>query len=108
MKKLGAGREDFSEQSPSYGQHRSTKRLVWIAISCFVYADAIRRAERAEGGPCGVKETPDQLCSPPPSMLLPGGSSPGTENYLCLQIAFASRELFLWPANRSGDENYPA
>lgn len=40
-------------------------------------------------------------------MHLPAGSSPGTKNYLCLQIAFDSRELFLWPANRSGDENYP-
>lgn len=80
----------------------------FLLCSCCSAPHLPPELERAEEGPCRVKETPDQLCSPPPSMHLPTGSSPGTENYLCLQIAFDSRELFLWPANRSGDENYPA
>lgn len=36
-------------------------------------------------------------------MHLPTVSSPGIENYLCLQIAFDSHELFLLPANKSGE-----
>lgn len=39
----------------------------------------------------------------PLSLHCPPTSSPGIENYLCLQIAFDAHELFLLPANRSGD-----
>lgn len=46
------------------------------------------------GGPAG---------SPSTFVHLPTGSSPGIENYLCLQIALDSHELFPLPANRSGD-----
>lgn len=50
-----------------------------------------------------VRETQVWPDSSQPSMRLPTVSSPGMGNYLCLQIAFDSHELFFLPANRSGD-----
>ena len=78
---------------------------ILIAISCFVFC-APHSPISAEGGAEAlgrVKETQDWPGSSQPSMRLPTVSSPGIENYLCLQIAFDSHELFFLPANRSGD-----
>lgn len=50
-----------------------------------------------------TRETQDRPGSSQPSVHLPTISSPSVENYLCLQIAFESHELFLLPANGPWD-----
>lgn len=78
-----------------------------MAISCFVSRAPDSPASLVGVGTGSTEQTrgtqEDRPGSSQPPVHLPASPSPGTENYLCLQIAFASHELFLLPANRSGD-----
>ena len=79
-------------------------------LVCFLYSPLSHQCwgggEGGEGGEEAlgrVRETQVWPDSSQPSMRLPTVSCPGMGNYLCLQIAFDSHELFFLPANRSGD-----
>lgn len=105
-KKVG-GWEKRDRQAASFLGTAEERNL--MAISCFVYSlpEPPSSSGRERGRSQRRAEAPTALL-PQPFMRLPTGSSPGTENYLCLQIAFDSHELFLLPANRSGDGSYRA
>lgn len=103
---LGAG-EGRAWPAESLGEQRKPASIL-KAISCFVSRapvsptlPLVRVGTGSTGQTRGTQE--DRPGSPQPSVHLPASPSLGTENYLCLQIAFDSHELFLLPANRSGD-----